>query len=216
VGSTNPSKVRQLTAALLDAGVRVIPADGSVLPTVPEEAGDVVGNALAKAAAFAVALRNNCLAMDAGLSFPDLERDVQPGPNVRRLPGAGVPPDDDDLLAYYTDLCDRHGGRIRACWTYGFAIATTDLRQFADRASLERTMVSPPSRLRHPGYPLDSLLLDPLTGRYLAEFTGAEEEQMWQATIGRPLAAFVRRTVEALRDCSLRYSSTPVDQEDAP
>jgi inosine/xanthosine triphosphate pyrophosphatase family protein len=198
VGSTNPSKIRQLTAALLTAGVRAVPLDISFLPPVPEDTGDVVGNAQAKAKAFAAAIGNNCLAMDAGLTFPNLGRELQPGPNVRRLPGACAMPNDNEVLAYYTDLCDRHGGRVRARWTYGFAIGAPDGRDFHACTTVERMMVTPPSSRRHPGYPLDSLLQDPSTGRFLAEFTGVEEARMWQATIGKALQDFVTAAVGTL------------------
>ena len=59
-------------------------------------------------------------------------------------------------------------------------------------------MVTPPSSRRHPGYPLDSLLQDPSTGRFLAEFTGVEEARMWQATIGKALQDFVSAAAETL------------------
>ena len=82
---------------------------------------------------------------------------------------------------------------------FGFAIAVPDGSCFVEETTVERTFITPPSTNRRDGYPLDSLQQDPATGRYLAEFTGEDEQELWRRTIGTPLQAFVARTLERLR-----------------
>jgi inosine/xanthosine triphosphate pyrophosphatase family protein len=199
IGSTNPAKIRQLAAAVAPAGATVTTLDPTTLPEVAEDAIDAIGNARAKAVAFAHASGRTCLAMDAALLLPDLGADQQPGVNVRRIPGAVGRPTDDQVLRYYTDLCSARGGRLRAHWIFGFVIAVPDGPFFVDETAVQRTLMTPPSKRRRDGYPLDSLQRDPATGRYLAEFTGQAEQELWQRTIGAPLQAFVVRTLERLR-----------------
>jgi inosine/xanthosine triphosphate pyrophosphatase family protein len=174
--------------------------DPAQLPDVSEDAVDAVGNARRKAIAFAAALGAPCLAMDASLHLPDLSAELQPGVNVRRLPGRTDRPDDDEVLAYYTDLCRRHGNRLWAEWEFGFAIAWSTGRCTDRTASVQRVLVAPPSNHRRAGYPLDSLQQDPSTGRYLADFTDDEEVAMWREAIGRPLQDFVEASMQLLNE----------------
>jgi hypothetical protein len=41
------------------------------------------------------------------------------------------------------------------------------------------------------GYPLESLQIDPETGRYMAELAAEEQNLFWQQGIGEPLRQFV-------------------------
>ena len=199
IGSSNPAKIRQLAAAVAPVGVMVAALDPARLPDVAEDAIDAIGNARAKAVAFARTSGRMCLAMDAALLLPDLGVDLQPGVNVRRIPGAAGRPTDDEVLRYYADLCAGRAGRLRAFWMFGFAIAVPDGPCFVDETTVQRMFMTPPSTHRRDGYPLDSLQQDPATGRYLAEFTGEAERELWRRTIGAPLQAFVARTVGRLR-----------------
>lgn len=235
VCSTNPAKLRQLTAALgvpdppcrkaaragdaalagvaalaggaasagkagsdvpadLLAGLRLrVVADPASLPEVIEDCLDALGNARKKAAAFAAALRRPCLAMDASLLLPELPAAEQPGVHVRRLPGVAHRPADEEVLGYYTLLCQRNGGRLRARWVYGLAIGMPDGRLLDATAVAQRMLVAPPSATRHPGYPLDSLQQEPVTGRYLAELTEHEAAAHQAETIGGPLRELASR-----------------------
>jgi len=210
IGSTNPAKIRQLALALEPCGVIVRGLTGTRgLPDVAEDHADAEGNARAKATAFAVALDGACLAMDASLFLPDLPADLQPGVNVRRLPGSLGRPGDDEVLAYYGDLCRRQGGKLAVHWVFGYAIGLTDGRCFSDTSSIRRSMVYPPCPERRPGYPLDSLQRDPRTRRRLAQLTGAQEAALWQHTIGVPLQTFVTTTVRRLTAAAEPGSGMP-------
>lgn len=198
VGSTNPAKVRQLSAALIPCGVQVGVLPVSELPDVAEDRTDAVGNARQKAIAFSAITDGACLTMDASLLLPDLPEEAQPGVHVRRLPNRTHRPDDDEVLQYYSELCLRHGGRLRARWILGFAIALPDGRCFDEAATVERLLVAPPCVRRRRGYPLDSLQREPRTGTYLAELSSDEETALWQDSIGGPLQHFVVATLTEL------------------
>lgn len=199
--STNPAKLRQLAAALGASGpagvlLRAV-TDPAVLPEVIEDRADALGNARKKAAAFAAATGRPCLAMDASLLLPGLPAAEQPGVNVRRLPGTAHRPDDDEVLAYYTRLTERNGGRLRACWVFGLAIGMPDGQVLDATAVTERMLVAPPCAARQPGYPLNSLQLDPATGRYLAELTEPEAAVLQAESMGGPLRDLAGRAVRA-------------------
>lgn len=197
IGTTNPAKITQLASALAPGGVVLQPLDPSTLPPVAEDT-DVVGNARAKATAFAAAASQPVLAMDVGLGFPDLADEYQPGTHVRRVPGVGGRPSDEQVLTHYSRLCAEHGGSIRAVWSYGFAIGLPDGRSFGAETAVERQMVTPASAEGRPGYPLDSLQKDPVTGRFISEYSGIDAQEMWHRTIGTPLLSFVSATMASI------------------
>jgi len=42
------------------------------------------------------------------------------------------------------------------------------------------------------GYPLESLQIDEVSGKYRSEMTNDELAQLWQRKIGQPLSVFVK------------------------
>ena len=56
-----------------------------------------------------------------------------------------------------------------------------------------RIFVSVPSPKLVSGYPLESLQIDPASGRYLSEMSQGEQDAFWQKTIGTELCDFVSK-----------------------
>lgn len=191
LGTANRTKVRQLAAAAHPFGVEIPTA--IALPEVVEDGLTAVENARLKAAAYADVLRAPVLAMDASLALPDLPPDQQPGVMVRRVPGAAGRPTDDEVLAHYAALCGKNGGRLRAHWTFGFAIGLPDGTVLDTAAAVERTMVAPPCPQRRPGNPLDSLQVEPKAGRRLAQMGEGEIQVLWRDTFGAAVQELLRR-----------------------
>jgi hypothetical protein len=55
-----------------------------------------------------------------------------------------------------------------------------------------RTFISTPSTMMIPGYPLESIQIDPASGSYLSEMPPEQQAAFWQQTIGRELCDFLR------------------------
>jgi hypothetical protein len=70
-----------------------------------------------------------------------------------------------------------------------------------------RTFVSAPSTTMMPGYPLESLQIDPASGQYISEMSPREQAAFWQRTVGRDLCAFLRQVQTRL--VSGPFSATP-------
>lgn len=54
-------------------------------------------------------------------------------------------------------------------------------------AASQRIFTSEISSKKSPGYPLESIQLDPQSGKYLAEMSKEEVERFWQDSVGKEI-----------------------------
>jgi 8-oxo-dGTP diphosphatase len=191
-GTTNPAKVAQVRSILEPLGfdVRSL-ADFDTTLTVEEDGETAEENARKKAIAYAQALGKKVLSMDAALYFNDLPDDQQPGLHVRRIHGIERS-SDEEMLAYYTDLAKSMGDRVDAYWRYAFALANPDSTCVSFVHDTPRIFVSEPSNHIIEGFPLESIQIDPSSGKYISEMSKEEAATFWQTSIGVPLTQFVQ------------------------
>ncbi len=192
IGTNNEAKVSQLRGALipLDLEILGLPQNHR-LPEIVEDGQTAQENARKKATVYAQALNQTVLSMDNALYFDGLSADRQPGLHVRRIPGFSGRPTDDDLRNYYSKLIGEIEGRVMGHWEFAICFA------YPKGKISEITIISPriftdqPSQHSISGYPLESLQIDPATGRYIAEMSQREQDLFWQEAIGKPLCEFV-------------------------
>lgn len=191
-GTSNPAKVAQVRDVLEPLGFVVKSlADFNSKITVDEDGETAEENALKKAAAYSKELNMPVLSMDVALYFNDLPEDKQPGLHVRRINNDESRPSDEEMLAYYANLAASMGDQINGYWRYAFALAWPDGRQVSFTRDTSRIFVSKPSPIIVEGYPLESLQVDPETGKYISEMSKEEIAAFWQNLMGAPLARFV-------------------------
>ncbi len=192
-GTTNEAKIKQVQGALAPIGVRVRGVEGrELLPYIEEDGKTAQENAKKKAITYAKALNMTVLSMDNALYFDKLPTDKQPGLNVRRINGTHERPDDDSLLNYYTTLVARFGEKTTGHWKFGVCVATPEGKYKEVTILSPRIFTSIPSKKIIPGYPLDSIQIDPETGKHISEMSQEEQDVFWQRAIGRPLQEFIK------------------------
>jgi len=192
-GTRNEAKVRQVAGALRPIGVRVkgLP-EGAPLPAI-EEDGETAGeNARKKALAYSLALGTPVLSMDNALYFKGLHAGEQPGVHVRRIGNGDERPSDEALLEYYASLIGRLGGKVEGRWEFGICVATPQGKTKGTTILSPRIFTAVPSARMVPGYPLESLQIDPVSGKCVSDMTQEEQDAFWQRAIGKPLQEFVR------------------------
>jgi len=197
IGTNNPSKFQVFVDYLAGLDVCCVsPADIGLCEIPPETERSAAGNALQKAKAWHRLSGLPVITEDSGLVFVDLPEDHpdQPGVMVRRASGHAM--DDDEMLQWYSQVIQRHGGELRAAWEDAWCILKDD-KTFSLHTDLPETlakhakqMVSTPCEARLPGWPLDSLTFDPLTGKYKAEM---RLEEMHAMTDGISIEARLER-----------------------
>ncbi|MCL5784880.1 MAG: hypothetical protein M1142_06035 [Patescibacteria group bacterium] len=192
VGTANEAKVKQIRGALASLNITVKGVENKdLLPKVEEDGQTAIENAKKKALAYAVALNQIILSMDNALYLDGLTDDQQPGLNVRRIGNGNDRPTDEDLLGHYSEVIKRLGGRINGHWEFGVCIANPQGSLGEVNIISPRVFTSEVSPKVVPGYPLESLQIDPQSCKYIAEMEQPEQDEFWQRAIGKPLCDFV-------------------------
>lgn len=191
-GTTNQAKVLQIRGVLNPAGINIEGvADKSLLPEVIEDGKTANENARKKALAYAKALGKTVFSMDNALYINGLPDDRQPALNVRRIDGHTATTDE-EMIEYYSKLIESLGGKAEGYWEFGICIATPEGSYRETTIKSPRTFVSTPTTNRQAGYPLESIQIDPATGKYIADMTQPEQDTFWQQAIGEKLLEFVK------------------------
>lgn len=190
-GTKNPSKIAQVQDALKDLEIQVVGL-GDLEITVDEDGKTPEENARKKAIEYSNVLQQTVLSMDAALYFNDIADNLQPGLYVRRIPGH-THASDAEVLTYYQKLINDHGGTLTGYWEFSFALGYPDGRSDAFNARAPRNFVGTPNATILPGYPLESLQIDPQTGKYITELTKEEQADRWRQPLGEPLANFIKK-----------------------
>jgi XTP/dITP diphosphohydrolase len=193
IGTGNPAKIEAVRAALEPLALTVKgTGELGVSLHVEEDGQTAQENARKKARAYAKALGRPVLSIDNALYLDGLPGDQQPGIDTRHVPGHAGRATDEVLLHFYAETVKRLGGRATGYWEYALCIADASGRTFEATTRSRRTFVSEPSRAMVPGYPLESIQIDPESGKYIAEMTQGEQAAFWQKTVGQALRDFVR------------------------
>lgn len=191
MGTTNQAKIAQIAGALSLIGVEVKGVqDKSLLPEVVEDGTTVTENARKKAIAYAQALGTMVLSMDNALYLDGLPSEDQPGIHVRRINGE-TRSSDDELLEQYQQVIQSLGGRISGHWDFGVCVAEPGGRVWETVITSHRIFVGERSQKMIPGYPIESLQIDPETGGYISEMSETEKAEFWRRTIGSELCRFI-------------------------
>ena len=195
IGTTNQAKIEQIRGVLARAGFIVNGLPNGFILDVAEDGQTAQENARKKAVAYAVALGVDVLSMDNALYFDGLAPEQQPGINVRRVNGRTDRPSDEELLAYYSKLVRSLGGRVNGQWEFAVCIAKPD-GEFQETTIISpRVFVGEASPKVIVGYPLESIQIDPESGKYISEMSRQEQDEFWQRKIGRELEEFVKKVI---------------------
>lgn len=190
-GTGNRAKVQQVQGALGDSILVRGIHEFDIHIEVEEDGTTAQENARKKATAYASALGRTVFAMDNALYFNDLPDDEQSGLFVRRVGGIERSTDE-EMIQCYKALVEKHGEQVEGYWEFGVSIAQPDGASVEDSIISRRLFVANPSEKVVPGYPLESIQIDPETGTYVSEMSDEEQAQFWQRNIGEPLSRFVQ------------------------
>lgn len=189
-GTRNPSKITQVQDALKHMDIAVVGL-GDVNIVVDEDGKTPEENARKKAVEYSKAIGKSVLSMDAALYFTGLKPEDQPGLFVRRIPD-NSDANDTEILNYYKKLIASYGGMLEGYWEFSFALGNPDGSSEAFVTRTYRTFVSEADSNILPGYPLESLQIDPSTKKFITELSAEEQAASWQSTLGAPLVKFIK------------------------
>lgn len=191
IGTMNPAKIAQIRDAIVSTGILVEGIDKSLIPEVIEDGNTAQENAKKKATTYARAINKTVFSMDNALYFDRLLPENQPGIHVRRIGGLNAV-NDVELLEHAISLVESLGGKATGYWEYEICIAKPDGEIFEMTLKTPRIFTSKKSEKTIPGYPLESIQIDPKTNKYISEMSSEEQAIFWQENIGEKICLFVK------------------------
>jgi inosine/xanthosine triphosphate pyrophosphatase family protein len=178
VATYNPHKKERFEYYLTQLGLSVIGlediAEGIKVVengSTPEE------NALKKAFAGYNAAEIPTLGIDYWFHIEGLPDELQPNSNVRRIPAEfrqGERATDEEMLKYYTGLVSSLGGRAKGLWTSAAALVISSDIFYTEGFTRKTILTAELSLNKTPGEPLNSIQIDPRTGKYFTDMSTEE------------------------------------------
>lgn len=203
VGTSNPAKKDMVRAALLPIGVAVRGTDDlGISLQIDEDGITAQENARKKSLAYSQATNGIVLSIDNALYLEGLSDEEQPGINTRRIPGKAGRATDEELLNFYSKKIMELGGRVNGRWEFAVCIATPSGQLIEKTIISPRKFVSKPSQSLLPGYPLESIQIDPHSQRYISEMSSEEQALFWQEIVGKDLCELVQAALVQTRQNS--------------
>lgn len=177
--TTNPYKKQRFQAYFAPLGLRVLSfSDFDKTPKIVEDGKTPEDNALKKAFAGYKTFKVPSFGVDYWLRIEGLQESLQPDQFVRRIivkkDGQRKDATDKELLNYYADLIKNLGGKTRGIWTSAIALVINPRKKYKKSFTRDTLFTSSRSTKITPGEPLNSIQIDPITGKYLSEFTKKE------------------------------------------
>lgn len=197
IGTTNPARIAMLQDVFQPLDLHVAPAlaPGLPEPEIEENGLTAAHNARRKSLAYAALVGQPVLSIDNALYLDGLPPAEQPGINTRSVPGVPGRATDEQLLTHYISVIERLGGLVDGHWDFAVCLAVPvhgrQPRIFETLIHSPRRFVAVPSARRMPGYPLESIQVDPQSGRYIAEMDAAERAGFWRRILGPSLHSFL-------------------------
>lgn len=173
--TTNDAKLKTMQSILGDE-YKIINLKDVGLEVQAEEDGiNPIENALKKARHCYEQTGKPSLSMDFGFFIDGLPEDEQPGPSVKRIIPISKDRElnDEDVLEFYKNVVSKLGGTAHAHWIRALAYVSKD-GEFTTEIKIPKKLVDTPSDKRRKGFPMTSLQIDPLTGKYECELTDEE------------------------------------------
>lgn len=188
-GTANQAKVDHIRAMTAGWPYQILsPNQLGITLAVTEDGDTVEENALKKARAFAAASQLPTFAIDAGLTIERFPLDKQPGVYVRRIHQQHDHVTDAEITAYYRAALNACGGTTPGEWQIAVALVIPPQQTYIERYTIDTLFTAQLSSMQIAGAPLSSLMCDPHSGRYYAEFAYAE----------RPDSVQLRKALTAL------------------
>ena len=168
----NMAKVNRFLDGLLAKNIQILTLkDIDININIEENGKDAIENALIKARAYYEKTKIPTLAMDDTLYLENVPINKQPGMYVRRVGGKTL--SDDEMISYYSALAKEYGnnGKLTARWIYGMALINNGEEHTYTWNKDDFYIVSTPSNIINPGYPLNTISINKKLNKYFTDMT---------------------------------------------
>lgn len=194
--TTNPHKKERFQAYFKPLGLKVLSlADLNIHLKVEEDGKTPEENATKKAMAYYKIAKIPTFAVDYGLYIDKFPPEKQPGLFVRRIYGDSREVTDEEMLTYYICELEKVGGKSGGKWVSAISLVV-DGKVYSQSFSGKTMLTSKRSSSAVTiGEPLNSLQIDPRSGKYFTDLT-MDEWVTLQSEREKGYIKFMKRCLE--------------------
>ncbi|OGM59223.1 hypothetical protein A2955_04505 [Candidatus Woesebacteria bacterium RIFCSPLOWO2_01_FULL_37_19] len=179
MATKNPHKKERFRYYLSELSLSVISfGDIDKEIEVVEDGKTPEENALKKAQSGFKATGIPTFGIDYWFYIKGIPDEKQPGPYVRRIfTGDGkerIEASDEEMLDYYTKLVEGLGGKTEGMWNSAIGLVVRSGKVYTEKFARKTLLTSVRSPRRTEGEPLNSIQIDPLTGKYFTDLSKKE------------------------------------------
>lgn len=192
--TTNPAKIKKYVDKLKEKDIEILTIKDLGINLKPEETGkNAIENAYIKAKTYYDKTKIISIGMDNNLYIEGLPDEKQPGTHVRRINGKEL--NDEEMIEYYSKLVNEYGGKLTAKWVYGMVIYDGKAKKEYKWENGDFYFIDKVSSKRNPGYPLDSISINPKYNKYFVELTEEEKKDINEKVNDDLVVDFIVRNV---------------------
>jgi XTP/dITP diphosphohydrolase len=174
--TTNPHKKERFQYYFKTLGLSVISfSDIKDKVEVVEDGKTPEENALKKAIAGYESTHIPTFGVDYWLRIEGFPKNIQPGPYVRRIfvgkDNKRKEAGDKEMLEYYIKKIKVLGGKTKGFWTSAIGLVIDPNHIYSESFTTETVLTSEKSPNKTEGEPLNSLQIDPKSGKYFTDLT---------------------------------------------
>lgn len=168
IATKNEAKIKKYSTMLNTLGIKYKTLKDFDINIEVEETGNTPKeNSIIKANAYYKVFNIPVLVDDSGLILDKLPLEKQPGVFVRRHNGKYLT--DEEIISLYSKEIEDVGGETSGGFVIAITIIDENGKIYTDETKHNRIFVSKPCQERNPGYPMNSLIYDKETNKYLAQ-----------------------------------------------
>ncbi|MFX0091491.1 MAG: non-canonical purine NTP pyrophosphatase [Candidatus Hodarchaeota archaeon] len=175
IGTTNHTKRDFIQESLESLPIQILSLEAlNISIDVKEDGKSPEENAKKKAMVYFTESEIPTFATDGGLYIEKFPAEKQSGVFVKRIRGADRDVSDEEIVAHYMKELEKVGGESIGIWSVSVVLVTSINKIFSQNFSFKTILTSKTRGILIPGVPLDSLMLDPATGKHYSDMTYKE------------------------------------------
>ena len=168
IATKNEAKIKKYSTMLNILGIKYKTLKDFNYDINVEETGNTPKeNSIIKAKAYNKVFDMPVLVDDSGLILDKMSPEKQPGVYVRRHNGKELT--DEEIISLYSSEIEAVGGETKGAFVIAITIIDKEGKVHTNEKEHNRLFVSTPCKERNPGYPMNSLVYDKKTSKYLAQ-----------------------------------------------
>lgn len=175
-GTGNQTRLEYLRGILTELPIHLVSLkDENIFTKVEEVGASPLENSIIKAKEYFKTSNLPTFSIDSGLYIDKFPLNKQPGVFVRRIKGMKENITDTEMLKYYIDELNNHGGESKAYWKIALTFVIDKETVLSTVFERETILTSNRCEKMSPGEPLNAIQIDLKTGKYLSELSIEEK-----------------------------------------